>query len=876
MTFRPGTWLGPYEIVGPLGAGGMGEVYRARDSRLKREVALKALPDEFSKDVDRLSRFQREAEVLASLSHPHIAAIYGLEEAEGSRFLILELVEGETLADRLARGAMPVEEALTTARQVSEALEAAHGRGIVHRDLKPANIKLTPDGVAKVLDFGLAKVTATEAEGVGDSNVATLMSSAPAAFIGTPAYMSPEQVSGKQTDRASDVWAFGCVLFEMLTGSTAFPGESVGEIVGAVCRAEPDWLKLPADTPQGIRRLLRRCLRKDRKHRLHDIADARIEIDEARDAALGDGGQPLLASSKRKERMAWLALVALVSGAAAGIAFLAFRSRPAATEMHLEINTPAAVNPLSFAIAPDGQKIIFTARLEGRPVLWLRSLESNSTRPLSQTRDASAPFWSPDSRSVGFFADGKLKRMDLDGESVRVIATATADVGGTWNRAGQILFSPTPSSPIFRVSDRGGEATPVTRLQPGHGSHRTPQFLGDGRHFVFYVVGEPPGLYVGRLDDQDDQDLHRLIDAEAGVYAPTGQLLFVRQRKMYVQTIDAASRQMVGNASEVDGPVFSDNGQTPISASATGSLLYRTGPVVGQRQLVWFDRSGAERGRIGEPDAENPLSPSMSPNGRYVALQRTVNGNQDLWLLETARGVLNRLTSDPALDSFPVWSPDGRSIVFNSTRKGVYDIYRKAIDGSGGEDLVLATLLPKGPSDWSPDGRLLLFRSPDPKTGFDIWAVTLEGERKPFPVVRTNFDERDGQFSPDGRWIAYESNESGQYEIYIQPFPGPGGKIRVSRNGGAQIRWRRDGKELFYIGLDARLMAVPIQIRNQTLETGDPVPLFSTHIGGALQARFRQQYMVSDDGQRFLMNNIEEEPISTMKLIVNWTPKPPG
>ncbi len=542
--------------------------------------------------------------------------------------------------------------------------------------------------------------------------------------------------------------------------------------------------------------------------------------------------------------------------------------------MHFEINTPAAANPLSFAIAPDGQKIVFTARLEGRPVLWLRSLETNSARPLSQTRDASAPFWSPDSRSVGFFADGKLKRIDLEAESVQVIANASAEFGGTWSRAGEILFTPTPSSPIFRVSANGAQApSPVTRMQPGHGSHRFPKFLDDGRHFVFYVLGDPAGLYIGQLDNPDT---HRLIDADAGIYAPPGLLLFLRQRKMYAQAIDAARGQLIGSASIVDEPLFSDRGQAPISASATGSVLYRTGPVFGRRQFVWFDRSGAELGRLGEPDDESPAAPEMSPDGRYVALHRTVNGNQDVWLLETARGVLNRLTTDLALESQPEWSPDGHSIAFNSTRNGVFDLYRKAIDGSGHEDRVLATPFPKGATDWSPDGRLLLFRSPDPKTGFDIWAVPLEGDRRPISVVQTNFDERDGQFSSDGKWIAYQSNESGQYEIYVQPFPGPGRRIRVSRSGGAQVRWRRDRKELFYIGLDSRLMAVPIQLGNLAVETGDPKPLFSTHLGEVLAGGSTQQYIVSDDGQRFLMNNIEEEPISTMRLIVNWTPKPPG
>jgi tRNA A-37 threonylcarbamoyl transferase component Bud32 len=533
MALALGTRLGPYEITAQIGVGGMGEVYRATDTNLKRAVAIKVLPETVAADAERLARFQREAEVLASLNHPNIAIIHGLEKSDGVTGLVMELVEGPTLADRIAQGAIPVDEALPIAKQIAEALEAAHEQGIIHRDLKPANVKIRRDGTVKVLDFGLAK--AMEPVGIVSSSlsqsptITTPAMTNAGVILGTTAYMSPIQARGQVVDRRTDIWAFGCVLYEMLTGRRAFAGETASEIVSEVLKVEPAWDGLPSNTPSAVRRLLHRCLRKDRKDRLHDIADARVEIDEARDVSLGDGERPVPDTSRRKERMAWLALVALVSGAA-GIAFLAFRSRPAATEMHLEINTPAAVNALSFAISPDGQKIVFTARLEGRPVLWLRSLKSNSARPLSQTRDASAPFWSPDSHSVGFFADGKVKRMDLDGESVRVIATATADVGGAWNRAGQILFSPTPSSPIFRVSDTGAEApTPVTRLQPGHGSHRAPQFLSDGRHFVFYVVGEPPGLYVGQLDDQD---VHRLIDADAGVYAPTGQLLFVRQRKM--------------------------------------------------------------------------------------------------------------------------------------------------------------------------------------------------------------------------------------------------------------------------------------------------------------------------------------------------------
>jgi dipeptidyl aminopeptidase/acylaminoacyl peptidase len=364
-----------------------------------------------------------------------------------------------------------------------------------------------------------------------------------------------------------------------------------------------------------------------------------------------------------------------------------------------------------------------------------------------------------------------------------------------------------------------------------------------------------------------------VVDAETAAYAPGGQLLFVRQRKMFAQSFDPVRLELAGNPYSVDEPIYSDRCQAAISTSSTGSLLYRSGPLVGRRHFVWFDRSGEEVGTVGEAHNENPQGLSMSPDGRYIALSRTVNGIQSLWLIETVRGILNRLSVTSAQYSFPVWSPDGRRIAFNSSPNRVLDLYQVPIDGSAGEELLLATALPKGPNDWSPDGRFLLYRSPDPKTGFDIWALPVDGNKKPFPVVQTNFDERDAQFSPDGKWIAFESNESGQYEIYVQAFPGKGGKTRVSRAGGAQVRWRRDGSELFYIGLDDRLMAVAIRLEDRAVQTGDPVPLFSTRVGGALQPRFRQQYVVSQDGQRFLMNSYAEEPVSTMRLILNWKPK---
>jgi Tol biopolymer transport system component len=845
----------------------MGEVYRATDTNLKRQVALKVLPVEVGNDPDRLARFQREAEILAALNHPHIAAIYGLEEAANLHFLVLELVEGETLAERLARGPMRVRDAIPIAIQICEALEAAHEKGIVHRDLKPANIKLTPQGVVKVLDFGLATVFDAGLTTSGSSTLPTMMASHTAMVVGTPAYMSPEQATARHVDRTSDVWAFGCSLFEMLTGTAPFARTEIDDVISAILNAEPDWQRLPPDSPEGIRRLLRRCLQKDRRARLHDIADARIEMQD--DGIVANPADRRPDSARWRERLVWSCGVTALLVAATWLAILASRQSPAGRQMRVDVTTPASMNALAFAISPDGQSMVFAAATDGRPRLWLRSLDSGSLRPLSQTDDATSPFWSPDSRSIGFFADGKLKRVDVDGELTRVLARSVADFGGTWNRDGVILFSPTPSSPLMRVSANGGDVpVGVRTLTPGQGSARSPQFLADGRHFLFYVQGENHGIYVGELGHADS---HRLLDADAAIYAAPDRLLFVRQRKLYAQTFNQARTELTGNPYLLDEPVSTENGLAPVSASATSAILYRTGGVVGRRQLVWVDRSGAEVGRVGEPDDNNPLTPEISPDGRFVALSRSVDANQDVWLLDTTRGVLSRFTSDVGSDAFPIWSPDSKSIVFNSARRGVFDLYRKSIDGSGAEELVLATPLPKGPTDWSPDGRVLLYRSPGPETGLDIWALPLERDQKPFAVVQTMFDERDAKFSPDGRWIAFESNESGQREIYVRPFPGPGSNTRVSRSGGAQARWRADGRELFYVALDGRMMAVPVQFGSdgRVFEAGEPLGLFATRIGGAAQTRNRQQYVVSTDGRRFLMNNFVDES-TLMRLIVNW------
>jgi len=859
-----------------LGAGGMGEVYRAKDSKLKRDVAIKVLPDAFSRDVERISRFQREAEALASLNHPHIAAIHDIAEFGESRFLVLELVDGETLAQRLTRGAMPLDQALSVATQIADALEAAHEKGIIHRDLKPANIKITPDGRVKVLDFGLAKMREAPGQDSNMSNSPT-MASTPGVIMGTAAYMSPEQAKGQEVGRASDVWAFGCVLYEMLAGRPVFAGKTVAEILAEVFKEEPDWRRLPAATPQGIRRLLRRCLQKEEKLRLRDIRDVRIDLEEARSGVYTDA-PAVQGMSRRRERIVWASALAVITLIAVVLAF-AFRPKPAASEMRVDITAPSTTSPASFALSPDGQKIVFSGISEGVSRLWIRSLDSVSAKPLAGTEEAAFPFWSPDGRSVGFFAGGKLKRVDIDGGATQVLASVAVGRGGTWNRDGVILFAPAAGvTPIFRIAATGGEAVAVTKVDPSKPQiHYFPQFLPDGRHFIYYVPGNPDvrGVYIGQLDDPTTR---RLFDADAAaVYASTGHLLFVRQGTLFAQSFDTSKLELTGSPFAVAEQVIVEGRPSApaLSASAAGPIGYRSGSAgSGLRQLVWIDRSGKEIERVGP--LTTGVNPSISPDLRRVALRRVVDGNDDIWLLDIGRSVLSRFTFDPANDADALWSPDGSRIVFSSSRKGAYDLYVKPTTGAGTEEVLVASSQNKVATDWSSDGHLILYRSNDPKTSYDIWALSIDGDRKPFPVVQTNFDERDAQFSPDGKWVAYQSNESGRFEIYIQPLTASSAKVQVSTNGGAQVRWRHDGKELFYVALDGRLTAVPIMFSSngQAAEAGKPVPLFATHIGGAVQSPLKHQYVVSPDGQRFLMSTVSEESTAPITLILNWKARP--
>jgi eukaryotic-like serine/threonine-protein kinase len=889
MSLTSGSRLGSYEIGPPLGAGGMGEVYRATDTKLGRQVAIKVLPDLLVADPDRAARFEREARLLASLNHPHIAAIHGLEEAGDRKFLVMELVPGDTLAERIARGAMPLDEALPVARQIAEALEAAHEKDIIHRDLKPANIKVTADGHVKVLDFGLAKaldagtgLQAGRSAGLSHSPTLSLAATNAGVILGTAAYMSPEQAKAQTVDRRSDLFAFGAVLYEMLAGTPAFAGDSVAEILAAVMKSEPDWSRLPPDTPSSIRRLLRRCLQKDRTARLQSAGDARIEINEARsEERVGDGLQTVSPGLRGvppagpvRERIFWVAALACTVLVAATFEVLRFRAAIPA-ETRVDIVTPATPDPISFAISPDGRRVVFVAPVDGMSRLWLRPLDVSSAQPIAGTDGATYPFWSPDSRSIGFFAGGKLKRLDIGGV-IQTLADAPSGRGGTWTRDGAIVFSPSGGTALLRMSASGGQVVPLTKLNtPRENSHRFPYAIPDGRHLLYYVQagGETPdvqGIYLSAIDGSQPR---RLTAADtAGIYAPPGWLLFVRQGALVARRLDIAGGVLVGDPVTLADPVGLEAGLNvgAFSASAAGDIMYRTGGAT-RRQLTWFDRSGKLLGVLGAVDQNALNHPDLAPDGHRVAVDRNVQNNTDVWLLDGNR--MTRFTFDASTDHWPIWSPDGKWIAFDSTRKGSHDLYMKPSNGEADEQLLVESSEGKGAMDWSPDGRYVLYASQAPMTAFDLWTIPVQGDRKPQVFLRTRFDETMGQFSPDGRWVAYQSNESGQFQINVRPFPGPGAQWQISTGGGIAPRWRRDGRELYYIAPDGWLMAAAIVANGATIEPGAPTMLFDPRIvnGGTYAARL--QYAVAADGG-FLVNVVAQDTASPpITLVQHWNPE---
>ncbi len=857
----------------------MGEVYKAHDPRLGREVAIKVLPSAFSADPERLHRFEQEARAAAALNHPNILAVHDIGQHDGAPYIVSELLEGETLRERLHGGALPVRKAVEYAVQIAHGLAAAHEKGITHRDLKPENIFVTSDERVKILDFGLAKLTQAEPSMAGASELPTTPpNTLPGVVLGTIGYMAPEQVRGLTADHRSDIFAFGAILYEMLSGRRAFRGDTTADTMTAILKEDPpDLATSERHIPPALARIADHCLEKSPTARFKSADDLAFAL-EALSAHSGANEATISATvtpkRKRRERLAW-ALVAVavlaVGVLAVPVTLYVRRAEAEPVVTRFDVVTPPTSDAFSFALSPDGRQLVFVATAEGGSRLWLRPLDQVTARALAGTEDASMPFWSPDGRAIGFFADGKLKRLDLAGGALQVLADTPQGRGGTWNRDGVIVFG-TANSGLMRVTATGGIPVPVTRRTSGQDSHRFPQFLPDDRRVLFTSeLGQPDtnGVYLASLDGGEPTRV--LAEAVPAAYVPPGYLLWVRQGALFVQRFDAARATMGGE------PVVVAQGVEGFSESA-GVLAHRA-DVSNRRQLVSVDRMGKELGVVGAPDEAVLASPDLASDGQRVAVSRIVQGNGDVWLIDIGRGLASRFTFNAVIESRPVWSPDGSRVVFGSERiAGVHDLFEKPTSGVTDEQPLLVTPQDKAALDWTPDGRVLLYSTQDPKTASDLWALPLIGERKPFPVVNTSFDEIAGQLSPDGRWLAYASNESGRYEIYLRPFPEPGGKWQISTTGGIQPRWRRDGQELFYVAPDTRLMAAPIRPASaaRTVETGTPVALFPTRLassGGAIFATgfaSRAQYAVAADG-RFLMNvAVEGATASPITIVLNW------
>jgi Tol biopolymer transport system component len=855
----PQQTIAHYRITAKLGEGGMGEVWRATDTKLGRDVAIKILPEVFAADPDRLARFTREAQVLASLNHPNIAAIYGVEE----RALVMELVDGTEVGQ-----ALPPANPDDLIHQLIDALEYAHERGVVHRDLKPANLKVTPEGRLKVLDFGLAKAIAADGP-AGDPKVSpTLTMSATMAgmIVGTAAYMAPEQARGQAVDKRADIWAFGAVVYELLTGKLLFPGPTVTDTLAAVVRQEIDL----ADVPPRFRRLLRACLERDPKRRMRDIGDARLLLLEEVGQAVPPALPPANPQSDRS-RAPWLVAAAAILAAGA-LAFVHFREAPPEAPLIRTYIPPpekTAYNVVSglatagaAALSPDGRRVVFSALAsDGRTQLWLRPLDAPVAQPLPGTDGAIHPFWSFDSRYIGFFEGGKMKKLDTAGGPPVTICDVPSGRGGTWNRDGVIVFAGFDNvNGIGRVSAAGGAPTSLNLDVPG----RWPWFLPDGIHFVYSTA---TAIRLGALDSRQTK---AIVDTLSDAEFSQGQLVYLRDDTLMAQPFDVKKLAFTGEAVPVAEHVLSIGAQRRgvFSVSTNGMLVYQSGVAGGTQQLVWLDRAGKRLGTLGDPgDMSNVM---LSPDGKRALVCQLDPGTRtfDLWLYDVARGLRTRFTFENARTIMPaVWSPDGSVIAFEAFRGGKYGLYRKAADLSGSEELLDTATLAPFPYDWSPDGKVITYGSGGQGAGNSVMGLSLTGDRKSFRMLAGTILPNGARFSPDGRWLAYTSFESQRPEVYAVPYPGPGGKVQISTNGGAQTRWRSDGKEVFYIGLDGRLMAADVKASGASLEVGRIEPLFA----GLQVGTGPIPYDVAPGGQRFLINSaIEQTSAQPLTLVQNW------
>ena len=891
MELEPGAKLGPYEVICAAGAGGMGEVYRAKDTRLDREVALKILPPDLSRDEQLRRRFEREAKTVSSLNHPHICTLYDVGEHEGTSYLVMEYCEGESLGERLAaKGALPTDQLLRYGAQIADALDKAHRQGVVHRDLKPANIMLTKAG-PKLLDFGLAKYA--DPSGMAELGAPLAVSSLPTeegplteegTILGTFHYMAPEQLEGQEADARADIFSLGAVLYEMATGRRAFEGKSRASLIASILdRHPPPISSVQPLTPPAFDHVVQKCLEKDPDDRWQSTHDVASQLRWISDAGSQAGvAAPVTVRRKTRERAAWaLAAVALVSAVALALLYFRPQPPPEVRTLRSYLLAPQGtsfdftqINSGSLAVSPNGRHVAFTVLAEdGTRSLWLRSLDSLEARRLSGTDGALHPFWSPDSRFVAFFAEGRLKKVDITGAPPLALCEAPDGRSGSWNGAGVILFSPNTLTPIHRVAASGGEAAPVTSLATDQGetTHRWVHFLPDGRHFLFMAAthtlgtrSEANAIYLGSLDSQERT---LLFHARSNVVYASGQLLYVRDHVLVAQPFDPGTLKLTGDPAPIAEPIqyARDYFRGVFSASKTGLLVYQSGAAQTSRKLVWLDRRGEEIASIERPVRFEGFF--LSPDGTRFAggITDEASGNSDIWIYDLERDVPMRFTFGELSEFAPIWSPAGTRVAFAALKDSENaldaDVYVKSASGDAPEELLVDTEEWAIPTAWSPDGRFLAVTSFDVKNDADLWFYPMEGDGQPVAYLERDFNDLWAIFSPDGRRVAYLSDESGRQELYVAPFPGPGGKWQISTEGAQGAVWR--GDEIVYQALDNTVMSVPVEADASGFRAGSPVALFKDDR--------LQSFDLTADGQRFLaLITPEAERDTPLTLVTNW------
>ena len=882
MSLTPGTRLGPYEIIAPLGAGGMGEVYQARDTRLGRDVAVKVLPQHLSENPEVRARFEREAKTVSSLNHPHICTLFDVGREGETDYLVMELIVGETLTQRLARGALPLDQVLRLGAEIADALDRAHRAGIVHRDLKPGNVMLTKGG-SKLMDFGLARATGLSGPASGSGVTVAALTRSPTVaapltaegtLIGTFQYMSPEQMEGHEADERSDLWALGCVLYEMATGRRAFEAKSQASLIGSIMNAEPPPIsQVTPMAPPGLDKLIRACLAKDPDQRVQTAHDVKLQLQWIAEGGSQAGVPAPLAPRRRsRERLAWV-LLALMGVVAGGLGALQLRPPEPQKKVIFELTPPRQVGAVDLPrISPDGRQLAFNATdSSGTTSIWVRSMSSLDANRLPGTDGATRPFWSPDSRYLAFFSAGKLRKVDVAGGPPQTICDAARGADGSWSQQGVILFDGSSSDTIQRVSATGGVPTGATWLGQQETFTAWPEFLPDGKHFLFIAYGEGPEDRVLKVGLLDSKKTWTLGPAGSRAEYASGHLLFVRQGTLMAQRLDLGSLKLGGDPFPIaDGVEWTSIGSARFSASDDGTLVYRSGGANASRRLVWVDRAGRRLDTVGE--IGNYESLALSPDGSQLAvkLYDPVRPMGDIWVWDLSRNLGSRFTFSMSEVDDPVWSPDGTRLVYSVAKAGANNLHIKPIGGSGADSALYVSNEQKFANAWSPDGRHLVYiaRSGATNRRWDIMALPMEGPRNPVPLVATPLPEFGPKVSPDGQWVAYVSLESGQPEVYVQAFPGPGGKWRISTQGGREPQWRGDGRELFYMSPDRGMMSVAVA-PGPTPKFSLPVRLFDAPT--IIETDLRNRYVVTGDGQRFLLLTPEGEArIGATTVVMDW------